>query len=317
MRLILVKYCGITILTFILSTAVFGQHKITVAADGSGDYKTIQEAINSCKKNQTQEQIIFIKNGIYKEKLVLDSTYTYLHFIGESKENTIISYGDHVGMDGITTANSYTFIIQADFIKFENLTIENSAGDVGQALAIYLDGDCCSFKNCRLLGNQDTIYNGGIDTRQYFYKCYIDGTTDFIFGSAAAVYEKCIIHCKKNSYITAANTPEGNQFGLVFIKCKITANDTTDKMYLGRPWRDYAQTVFIKCKMGSHIRPEGWHNWSKPNREKTSFYAEYKNYGPGSKTDKRVNWSHQLTKEQADIYFLSTIYNGNTDWIQK
>ncbi len=317
MRLILIKYFGITILTFLLSTTVCGQHKITVAADGSGDCTTIQEAINSCKKNQAHEQIIFIKNGIYKEKLVLDSTYTYLHFIGESKDNTIISYGDHVGMAGITTANSYTFIIQADYIKFENLTIENSAGDVGQALAIYLDGDCCSFKNCRLLGNQDTIYNGGTDTRQYFYKCYIDGTTDFIFGSAAAVYEKCVIHCKKDSYITAANTPEGNQFGLVFIKCKITANDTTDKMYLGRPWRDYAQTVFIKCKMGSHIRPEGWHNWSKPNREKTSFYAEYKNCGPGSKTDKRVNWSHQLTKEQADTYILSTIFNGSTDWIQK
>ena len=297
--------------------SIYGNDKIVVAKDGSGNYTNIQDAINACKANQTEEQIIFIKEGVYIEKLVLDSVYTNLSFIGENKDNTIISYGDHVGMDGITTANSYTFIIKADYTKFENLTIKNSAGDVGQALAIYLDGDCCSFRNCNLLGNQDTVYNGGQTTRQYFYKCYIEGTTDFIFGSATAVYHRCVIHSKKNSYITAANTPQGNSFGLVFIKCKLTSDDKIDKVYLGRPWRDYAQTVFIKCKMGSHIRPEGWHNWSKPNREQTTFYAEYRSFGPGANANERVKWSHQLNKKQACNYNLSNIYNHVTEWIKR
>ncbi len=317
MKWLRIKFPVTIILSILINTVVNGQNKIVVAKDGSGNYTSIQEAINSCKQNQKQEQVIFIKEGVYEEKLVLDSAYTHLHFIGENKNNTIISYGDHVGMDGITTANSYTFIIKADNIKIENLTIKNSAGDVGQALAIYLDGDCCSFKNCRLLGNQDTIYNGGTDSRQYFYKCYIDGTTDFIFGSAAAVYDKCKIHSKKNSYITAANTPEGNKYGLTFLNCKLTANKSTDKVYLGRPWRDYAKTVFIHCKMGSHILPEGWHNWSKPNREQTSFYAEFNNKGKGSNMENRVNWSHSLSKEEAKSYTLSNIFNGNIGWIIK
>ncbi|MCW3785585.1 pectinesterase family protein [Plebeiibacterium sediminum] len=316
MKNIMFKYLvGVLLLMVFNCQMVYSIEKIIVAKDGTGNYSTIQDAINSCKKNQTEDQIIFIKDGVYVEKLVLDSAYTHLHFIGESKDKTVISYGDHVGMEGITTANSYTFIIKANYTKIENLTIENSAGDVGQALAIYLDGDCCSFWNCKLLGNQDTVYNGGKSTRQYFYKCYIEGTTDFIFGSAAAVFHKCVVHSKKNSYITAANTPQGNSFGLVFIKCKLTSDDKTNKVNLGRPWRDYAQTVFIRCKMGSHILPEGWHNWSKPNREKTAFYAEYKNYGPGAINKDRVKWSHQLTKEGANSYTLSNIFRGKTDWI--
>ncbi len=317
MKLLDLKLVSLLIVCFALFSCVSTENRIIVAQDGSGDFKTIQEAINSCKKNLINEQVIFIKEGIYKEKLVLDSVYTHLHFIGENKENTIISYDDHVGMDGITTANSYTFIIHGDYTKFENLTIENAAGDVGQALALYLDGDFCSFKNCHLLGNQDTIYNGGNDTQQYFYQCYIEGTTDFIFGSAAAVYEDCVIHSKKNSYITAANTPQGNQYGLVFLNCKMTADENITKVYLGRPWRDYAQTVFINCELGKHILPEGWHNWSKPNREETSFYAEYNNNGPGSNTEQRVPWAHQLDENLANKYTLSIIFNDSINWIMK
>lgn len=288
--------------------------KIVIAQDGSGDYSTIQEALNACSLNQS-EQVIYIKNGIYKEKLVVESNH--LHFIGESKDSTIISYADYSGKDGIRTSTSYTLKVTGDYISFENLTIENTAGSVGQAVALHLEGDCFSIKNCKLLGDQDTVYTGGKNTRHYFYNCYIEGTTDYIFGSSTAVFNKCIIHSKKNSYITAANTPQETKHGYLFLNCKLTAQEDITKVYLGRPWRDYAQVVYINCEMGNHIRPEGWHNWSKPEREKTAFYAEYNNSGPGAKTEQRVEWSHQLTKKQAKEYKLKNLFNNEIDWILK
>jgi pectinesterase len=307
----------VSFLMFLLfSTILFAEERtqIVVAQDGSGDYRTVQEAINACRAFQSETKTIFIKNGIYKEKVLIDSFLTHLKLVGESIEGTIITYGDHAGMEGIGTFNSYTLKIVGDDITVENLTIENSAGKVGQAVALHVEGDRCVFQNCRILGNQDTVYAAGQKSRQYFSKCYIEGTTDFIFGAATALFDKCTIHSKRDSYITAASTPQANSFGYVFLDCNLTADSSVTKVYLGRPWRDYARVVYLHCEMGKHILPEGWHNWSKPEREKTSFYAEYECMGQGAASGKRVPWSHQLSKEEADKYTVENIFRQASSW---
>lgn len=149
------------------------------------------------------------------------------------------------------------------------------------------------------MGNQDTVYTGVGGTRVAFYDCYIEGTTDFIFGSSIAWFQNCEIHSKANSYITAASTPAGQKYGYVFYKCRLTADKDVDKVYLGRPWRPFAATIFMDCELGKHIRPEGWHNWNNAKNEETARYAEYGNKGEGASTKNRVKWSKQLTKKEA------------------
>ena len=162
-----------------------------------------------------------------------------------------------------------------------------------------------------MLGNQDTLYTSGEGTKNYFKDCYIEGTTDFIFGDATVLFENCIINSKSNSYITAASTPQNTEFGYVFKNCKLTANENVNEVYLGRPWRIYAKTVYINCEMGKHIKPEGWHNWSKPEAEKTAFYAEYNCKGEGFQPTKRVVWSRLLKKSEAKKYTIENVMGLN------
>ncbi|MEX2603144.1 MAG: pectinesterase family protein, partial [Gracilimonas sp.] len=210
-----------------------------------------------------------------------------------------------------STFHTYTLLVEGNDFHAENLTIENSAGRVGQAVALHVDADRASFENCSLLGNQDTLYVAGEGNRQYFKDCYIEGTTDFIFGGATVLFENCQIHSKKNSYITAASTPQGMEYGFVFDQCKLTAEAEVNEVYLGRPWRDHAKTVFLRSEMGEHILSEGWHNWDKKMAEQTVFYAEYGNSGPGYAPGKRVNWSHQLTEDQSNAYKPEVVFG---DW---
>ncbi len=302
------------LLTYTHTVSAQETKTLIVAKDGTGDFSTIQEAVTACGAFPSQEKVIFVKKGKYHEKVLIDSFHTNITIKGEDRDNTIIEYGDYAGMPGIGTFNSYTIKVAGEDIKFENITISNTAGEVGQAVALYVEGDCVSAYNCKIIGNQDTLYTGGQKSRQYYHNCYIDGTTDFIFGSATAVFEACTIHSKKNSYITAANTPKEKAFGLVFLNCKLTADSSVDKVYLGRPWRDYAKVVYISCEMGSHIRPEGWHNWNKPEREKTAFYAEYNSSGPGANPQERVSWSHLLTKKEVKEYTLDNIFSYCSKW---
>ena len=283
--------------------------KIVVAKDGSGDYTSVVEAIKNTKAFPYDRITIFIKNGVYKEKVKIHEWNQNLSLVGESKENTIITYDDYfnkLGLGRNSTFYTYTLLVEANNVVLKNLTIENSSGEVGQAVALSVFSDEVAVVNCNLLGNQDTLYASG-KGKQYYKDCYIEGTTDFIFGSATAFFENCQIHSKKNSYITAASTPKDSLFGYVFKDCKITADNDVDEVYLGRPWRVYAQTVFINCDLGNHILPIGWHNWSKSEAEKTAFYAEYKNYGEGYKPSERVGWSHQLKKRQAKKYTLKNV----------
>lgn len=306
---------GHMMLTLMLLPGIFfaqvdGNYDMIVAKDGSGDYKYIQDAIDACRAFTPKKLKIYIKNGVYKEKVRIHAWVTDISLRGESRDSTVIIYDDHAGKGKMGTFDSYTLRIEGNDIVLENMTVENSAGPVGQAVALHVEGDHIVFRNCSFLGDQDTIFASGEGSRQYFDNCYIEGTTDYIFGPATAVFEGCTIHNKRDSYITAASTPNRVKYGYVFRDCKLTADEGVHKVYLGRPWRDYAQTVFIRCEMGSHIRPEGWHNWSRPEAEETVFYAEYKCYGPGSKTDQRVKWAGTLTDREAEEYTLENIFSG-------
>lgn len=306
--------------------------EIVVAKDGTGDYLSVQEAINACPDYEHSHiTTILIKEGTYEEMVTIPHNKFRLHIQGQGAGKTVISYGKFAkdfwpdSERTIGTSGSASVYVHSSYVTFEDLTIENSAGDgpeIAQAVALFADGDFLFFRNCSFIGNQDTIYtygrygkDGGIK-RCYFLDCYIEGTTDFIFGPSIAYFENCHIHSKKNSYVTAASTLPGQKYGYVFKGCRLTAAEGITRCYLGRPWGAFAKTVFIECELGPHILPEGWHNWEKegkPNTEKNSYYAEYRNFGPGAADRKqRVRWSHQLTDAQASEYsFGKVMYQSN------
>ncbi len=284
--------------------------RMTVAQDGSGEYTRIQDAIDQAKAFPDQRITIFIKAGIYREKLVVYAWNTMITLQGENAATTIITGGDffdQIARGRNSTFHTHTLLVQGDDFQAENLTIENTAGPIGQAVALAVEADRCVFRNCRIRGHQDTLYTAGSNSRQYFKNCYIEGTTDFIFGPATVLFDSCTLHSKSNSYITAASTPPGKSFGYVFRYCRLHADPGVDSVYLGRPWRDFARTVFIKCEMGAHILPAGWQNWADTQRFKTAFYAEFGNMGPGADRAVRVPWSHLLSKKQAKQYTTARI----------
>jgi len=292
-------------------------YDFVVAQDGSGNFISIQKAIDACKAFPDNRIAIFVKNGTYKEKLVVPSCNTQLSIIGESVDKTIITFDDYfdkINRGRNSTFYTYTLMVEANDFILENITVENTAGPVGQAVALHVESDQCVIRNCRFLGNQDTVYAAGRFSRMYFTNCYIEGTTDFIFGEAAVLFDQCTIQCKGDSYITAASTPAGRPFGFVFLNCKLTAADNVKNVYLGRPWRVYAKVAFLNCEMGAFIKPEGWHNWDKPDAEKITFFAEYKNAGSGASINKRVSWSHQLTDVEASTITAQNILG---DWVTK
>ena len=287
---------------------------LVVSRDGTGEFRTIDEAIEVCRAFMDYTKVIYVRKGVYKEKLIIPSWLTNITICGEDRDNTIITWDDHAnikmpvgGLDSeaavkgkpMGTFRTYTLKVQGSYITLKDITIENNAAKLGQAVALHTEGDHILVQNCRLLGNQDTVYTGVGGTRVAFYDCYIEGTTDFIFGSSIAWFQNCEIHSKANSYITAASTPAGQKYGYVFYKCRLTADKDVDKVYLGRPWRPFAATIFMDCELGKHIRPEGWHNWNNAKNEETARYAEYGNKGEGASTKNRVKWSKQLTKKEA------------------
>mgnify|MGYP001251656749 CR=1 FL=1 len=291
-------------------------YDFVVAADGSGDFTKVQDAIDAVPHLRKTRTNIFIKPGVYKEKLSLAATKTNISFIGEDAMTTILTYDDYASKhnafgEEVGTSGSSSFFVYGDGFEAENITFENSSGPIGQAVAVRVDGDKVKFTNCRFLGHQDTLYPHGKGSRQYYKNCYIEGDVDFIFGWSTAVFEDCEIFCKRAAYITAASTEEDTAYGFVFKNCKITGTAEPYSMYLGRPWRPFAKTVFMNCDLGNLIKPEGWHNWGSEEKEKSAFYAEYQNTGESFKPDERANWSHQLTADQAKEYSLEKIFG---DW---
>ena len=297
------------------------QTRLLVAADGSGQFKTVQEAVNAVPQTTRADNpaIILVKPGIYKELVYVQHEKRFVRLIGEDVEKTILTYDLHanvIGKDGkpIGTFRTPSTVIDADDFTAENITFENSAGPVGQALAIRVDGDRVAFRHCRFLGWQDTILlNHG---RQYFADCYITGHVDFIFGGATAFFERCHIHALKDGYITAASTAMEHPFGFVFSNCKITGEPGV-QTYLGRPWRPFANVIFLKTEMSEVVRPAGWHNWNAPDREKTARYAEFASSGPGGKRTQRVAWARQLNKGSARAMTTRKVLAGADGWNPK
>ena len=298
---------------------------LVVARDGTGEFRTIDEAIEVCRAFMDYHKVIYVKNGTYKEKLMIPSWLQNIEICGESAEKTIITYDDHANIQIVLgtaeprtqpmgTFRTYTLKIEGNAITLKNITIENNAARLGQAVALHTEGDRLVFINCRFIGHQDTVYTGVAGTRLFFKDCYICGTTDFIFGPSTAWFENCTIESLINSYVTAASTPKDQPYGYVFNNCRLIAQPEATKVYLGRPWRDYGYTLFMNCDLGKHIRPEGWHNWEK-HREQTARYLEYNNHGDGAKTTERVGWSRQLTKKEASKITPENVFRQETSWL--
>jgi pectinesterase len=298
------------------------QTTLVVAADGTGQYKTVQEAINAVPQTTSPDNpaVIRVKPGTYKELIYVQREKHFVHLVGEDASKTILTYDLNANLAGpngkpIGTFRTPSVYIDADDFNAENLTFENSAGPVGQALAIRVDGDRVAFRHCRFLGWQDTILiNRG---RQYFEDCYIAGHVDFIFGGATAFFERCHIHCLRDGYVTAASTPQHEPFGFVFSHCEITGETPAVKTYLGRPWRPFASVIYLDTKMSEAVRPVGWHNWDQPERERTARYAEYDSTGPGANPKSRAPWSRQLTKTEARAITAERVLGGADGWNPK
>ncbi|MDR3652955.1 MAG: pectinesterase family protein [Paludibacter sp.] len=300
----------------LLSLCSFAQQKnyIVVDRNGTGNFRNIQQAIDSVRAfNPAGTVTIFIKKGFYKEKLVIPTHCCNVRLVGEDRDQTIINYDDHANINKMGTFRTYTLKICGNDIHLENLTVENTAAQMGQAVALHVEGDRAVFVNCRFLGNQDTIYTGRENMRQYFLNCYIEGTTDFIFGPSTAWFEGCEILCKRNSYIAAASTPQNIKYGYIFNNCKIHLAEGVTEEYLGRPWRAYAMTLYMNCQLPKGIRPIGWDNWKNTENEKTARYLEYNNSGEGADTSGRT-WSKVLTKKEAAEYTVQNVLKGYDNW---
>jgi len=306
-----------------------GEGKMAVvAAHGSGQYTSLQEAISAAPMRTGKDDprwIISVKPGTYHERIYVQRERGNISVVGEDAATTIIAFDLHAGFPGpdgkpVGTFRTPTVQIDGDGMIWENITFANTAGQPGprpdgpavaQALALRADGDRLQFRHCRFLGWQDTILvNRG---RHYFVDCYIEGHVDFIFGAATAFFDRCHIHCLKDGYITAASTPEGTAYGLVFADCKITGADGV-KTYLGRPWRDFAKTIFVRTEMSEVVRPEGWHNWNKPIAEQKSFYAEFGSTGRGASSGTRVAWAKPITAADAAELTPAKALAGSDGW---
>lgn len=299
-------------------------YDVVVAQDGSGNFTTVQAAINAAPNNSVLPYTIFVKNGKYREKITVASSKTFLQLVGESVANTIIYYDDPATVLG--TQNSASFSINANDFSAMDITFANTFGDGSQAVAVLINADRAAFKNCRFLGNQDTLYTKGSGTvRHYFYKCYIDGNVDFIFGSSVAVFDSCVVYAKSrssngSSYITAPNTPNGQAYGYVFRDCFVPANTGATSYFLGRPWGNatggtsaYNKCVWQNSSLPTTVSPLGWSIWDAGTITSQITFAEYKSKntnGTLADVSQRVPWSLQFSNTDTIGYNLPNMFSG-------
>ena len=295
------------------------QEKLVYVVDcnGGGDFTSVQACFDALPSKSAAWRTVRIMPGTYREKVTLDVYKDKVRIVGVGGRDSVrIVWSDFSGkvVDGyeLTTYDSYTMSLQADDVWLEGLTVANDAGRVGQAVALETRGDRILVGDCALVGDQDPFCTSGEVSRVHVVDTYIEGTTDFIFGPSIVLFDGCAIHCKADSYITAASTTERNKYGYVFRDCRVTAADGVTKVYLGRPWKSTARTVWLRCEFPAAIRPEGWHNWRDPARERTSFYAEWRCGGPGADRSRRVAWSHELSDDEAADYTPEHIFAKKT-----
>lgn len=316
------KLSVLLILFFITGTVAAQPKTIIVVKDGSGQYSTVQAAIDAIPAGNTQTVTIKVKKGIYREVVTIAAGKNHISLSGEGKDNTIISFNNHTGTvlpngDTVNTPTSASVFVFADDFHADHISFQNDAGfTAGQAVALRVHGDRASFTDCAMTGFQDVLYLSGSKVRHFFDNCYIEGTTDFIFGAATAIFRNCHIHSKKNSHVTAASTPADVPYGFVFFNCRLTADTNVNKVSLGRPWRPASSVTYINCSMDAHIIPEGWNNWKNPANEATARYAEYRSTGAGASPATRVPWSKQLNEEEVKQYSFKNIL-GNWDPLSK
>lgn len=292
---------------------------IIVARDGSGKFTSIQKAIEDARSYPLKPVVIYIKKGVYNEQVRIPAWNPDITLVGEDRNQTIIRFGSYFGqVDKGRNSTFYTstLSVEAEHVVCRHLTIENTAGPVGQAIALSVSADRCLIDDCTIKGNQDTFFATGSHTHVWLKDCDISGTTDFLFGDAAVLLSRCQILCKADSYIVAASTPQGQSYGFVLDHCTIQAAAGVRHVLLGRPWRPYARTVYLNTVMGDFIAPAGWDNWRSRANESTAYYAEFNSQVNGTGAEaaagKRAGWSHQLTKEQAAGYTPEKILG---DWI--
>jgi pectinesterase len=286
-------------------------YNIVVAKDGTGNYTTLQAAFNAVTDNNSSRTVIYIKNGTYKQVVTLKSTKKNVTIIGESRDGVILTYDNYASKINTSTGVAYgtsgsasNYIYGSGFYAL-NVTFQNSAGAVGQALAIYVDADKAVFKNCKFIGNQDTYYGGR--NRQFFHDCYFEGTTDFLFGPSTSVFETCKLYTKGGSAITAASTESYVTYGYVFLGCTVLGASGVSTC-LGRPWGDYAATSYLNCSMTSVIKAVGWSDWGSTAKQSTARYSEYNNTGAGATLSSRPSWIKRLTAAQAANYTILNIF---------
>jgi len=303
---------------FLVSLQGFSQKIITVSKDGSSGFKTIQAAFNSIPSPNNNPVTIKVKPGIYKERVIVDSGKNFITLKGELNEKTYITFNYHEGSllysgDTINTANSATFLIYADDFHAENIFFQNNAGlYAGPAVTVRAAGNRISFRRCGFLGFQNLLFLSGLGRKHYFESCYIEGSTDFIFGAATAVFTSCRIHSKRNSSITAASTNSGIPYGFVFFNCNLTTDAALSSVTLGRPLGPGASVAYINCNMDKHIAAQGWNNSKNPANEATARYAEYNSTGPGANAPARVKWSSQLKAEEVKKITIKNILGNWT-----
>ncbi|NCT75220.1 MAG: pectin esterase [Chitinophagaceae bacterium] len=301
------------LLMMLTCTTMRAQHRLVVAADGSAAFSSVQAALDAISPGTTQPVEIFVKKGVYREVVIVDARKPPVRLIGEQKDSTILVFNNHAGTrlpngDTLNTWTCASFFVYASDFSAENISFANDAGfTAGQAVALRIEGNRASFINCRMTGFQDVLFLSGSGVKHYFRDCYIEGTTDFIFGAATAVFRNCHIHSKKNSHVTAASTNSIIPYGFVFIDCKLTADSNINKVSLGRPWSPTASVTYIRCWMGRHITAAGWDNWRNAANEATARYAEYKSTGPGGQSAGRVSWAKQLTEADLKSFTIQKI----------
>ncbi|HEX3748619.1 MAG TPA: pectinesterase family protein [Bryobacteraceae bacterium] len=318
------------------SSGEAGVVRAVVAQDGSGDFPTVQRAVDHVLDHPPRDVsrvILDIRPGVYRERVKVPRDSINFTFAGRDAASTAISASMSAAAAGGTFFSSIVEVT-ADGFEARNITFENSFGVGSQAVAISLHSDRATFHNCRFSGWQDTLYASS--GRQYYRDCFVEGHVDFIFGNAAAVFDQCEIHSRGSGYIAASSrTTPDEPTGLIFRGCRLTGvpgllrlnsaaaaagetpfppKDSGAGVYLGRPWRDYARTVYIECRMGEHIRPDGWGNWGIPAREKTAWFGEAGSSGPGANPAGRVEWAHRLTPAEAAEFAPAVFLKGRDGW---
>jgi len=286
--------------------------RVVVAADGTGDFPTIQRAVDHAPPSGTGRLILEIRPGTYRERVSVPQDRPRVTFLGKDASSTVISGSMSAATAGGTFFSSTVNVQGAEF-EAENITFENSYGVGSQAVALHIYSDRAVFRRCRFSGWQDTLY--AALGRQYYVDCFIEGHVDFIFGNASAVFDRCEIHSRGDGYIAAeSRTTADGSGGFVFYQCKLTGENTVHNVYLGRPWRPYSRVVYIDCWMGGHIRPEGWNNWDDVENEKTSWFAEFGSSGPGAHPGERAAWAWPLSAAGVAAFRPEKFLRGNDHW---